>query len=214
MELGQNNRKGNDRPQLEADTFVSLSQCLSNHIRPALPTQGRARVTASPSKDLLPVTKTPVRSLMAVPEYVGKTTHPRNSGTTVSCDGVTRHPVEDGFRRHLRQDLPPRGMFQAGSFDDVSRNTYDLMTQIAEYGLCGCRINPHRCLRTSSEIHAADEREVRTFKGVSMSAELFDPTASGRGDVRRALAAVGLGVHGTRGGSPCTLGRTFVIKIL
>jgi len=31
--------------------------------------------------------------------------------------------------------LPPKGMFRAGSFSDASRNTYDLMTQTAEYGL-------------------------------------------------------------------------------
>ena len=37
--------------------------------------------------------------------------------------------------------------------------------QTAEFGLCGCRINPNRCLRTSSEIHAAGEREVRISKG-------------------------------------------------
>ena len=39
------------------------------------------------------------------------------------------------------------------------------MTQTAEYGRCGCRINLHRCFRTSSEIHAEGEREVRVFKG-------------------------------------------------
>jgi hypothetical protein len=40
-----------------------------------------------------------------------------------------------------------------------------LMTQTAEYGLCRCRINPHRCLQISSEIHPAGERQVRVFKG-------------------------------------------------
>ncbi len=30
-----------------------------------------------------------------------------------------RHPIEDGFWRHLRQDLPPKGMFQVGSFFDT-----------------------------------------------------------------------------------------------
>ena len=50
-------------------------------------------------------------------------------------------------------------------FDDASRNTLELMTENPEYGLCDCRIHPHRCLRTSSEIHAAGEREVRIFKG-------------------------------------------------
>ena len=33
--------------------------------------------------------------------------------------------------------------FQNGSIFDASRNTYELMTQTAEYRLCGCRINPH-----------------------------------------------------------------------
>jgi hypothetical protein len=51
------------------------------------------------------------------------------------------------------------------SFDDASRNTYDLMTQIAEFGLCGCRINPHRCVRMSSEIRAVGECDARILKG-------------------------------------------------
>jgi hypothetical protein len=50
------------------------------------------------------------------------------------------------------------------SLNDASRNTYELMTQTAECGLRGCRINPHPRLGTSSEIHAAGEREVRVFK--------------------------------------------------
>ena len=45
------------------------------------------------------------------------------------------------------------------------RSTWELMTQTAECGLCGCRIDPCRCHRTSSEIHAAGEREVCVFKG-------------------------------------------------
>ena len=61
--------------------------------------------------------------------------------------------------------MPRRPRFRNGSFSDSSRNRYEFMTQTAGYGLCGCRINPHRCLRTSSEIHAAGEREVRVFKG-------------------------------------------------
>jgi len=39
------------------------------------------------------------------------------------------------------------------------------MTRNPEYGLCGGRINPHRCLRMLSEIHSAGERQVRVFKG-------------------------------------------------
>ena len=39
------------------------------------------------------------------------------------------------------------------------------MTQTAEYGLCGGRIDSHRCLRTLSEIYAAGEREVCISKG-------------------------------------------------
>ncbi len=39
------------------------------------------------------------------------------------------------------------------------------MTQNPEYGLCGCRVDPHRCLQTSFEIHAVGKREVRSFKG-------------------------------------------------
>ena len=30
------------------------------------------------------------------------------------------YPIEDGFWRHWRQDLPPIGMFRAGSIDDAS----------------------------------------------------------------------------------------------
>ncbi len=62
--------------------------------------------------------------------------------------------------------MPPmRGGAVFRSIFDVSRNTYELMTQTVEFGLCGCRINPQRCLRKSSEIHAAGEREIRIFKG-------------------------------------------------
>ena len=65
---------------------------------------------------------------------------------------------------HVRQtcdagvdgDQSPR----IGSFSDASRNAYELMTQTTEYGLCGGRIDSHRCLRTLSEIHVAGEREV------------------------------------------------------
>ena len=39
------------------------------------------------------------------------------------------------------------------------------MTQTAGHGLCGFRINPHRCLRTSSEIRAVGERDARILKG-------------------------------------------------
>ncbi len=52
------------------------------------------------------------------------------------------------------------------------------MTQIAEFGLCGCRIHPHRWLRTSSEVHAAGEREVRIFKGFRCRINCLTPRAS------------------------------------
>jgi hypothetical protein len=38
----------------------------------------------------------------------GITACPNNLSTTVFCDGVTFRPIEDGFRRHLRQDPAPR----------------------------------------------------------------------------------------------------------
>ncbi len=61
--------------------------------------------------------------------------------------------------------LPPDGVFQTRSFSDASRNTYELMRQTAEDGLCSYRINPHQCPRTSSDIHTAGAREVRVFRG-------------------------------------------------
>ena len=58
------------------------------------------------------------------------------------------------------------------------RITYELMTQDPEYGLCGHGIDPHRCLRMSSEIHAAGECEVRVFVGVSMGTKYFGRMSS------------------------------------
>jgi hypothetical protein len=63
------------------------------------------------------------------------------------------------------------------SLNDASHNTYDLMTQPPKYGLCCFRINPHRCLRTSSENHAAGEREVRIFKGFRCPLNFLAPRA-------------------------------------
>ena len=59
---------------------------------------------------------TPAALFRTGSKIVGLMTHPKNPGKTVSCDGVTRHPIEDGFWRHLRQDLPPKGMSRAGWF--------------------------------------------------------------------------------------------------
>ncbi len=52
----------------------------------------------------------------------------------------------------------------SGSLFGMFRKGYDLKAQNLEYGLCGGRINPHRCLRTSSEIHVVGEREIRILK--------------------------------------------------
>ena len=65
-----------------------------------------------------------------------------------------------------------------GWFFDVYRDTYELLAQIREYGSYSCRVNPYRCPRTSSEIHAAGEREVRVYKGGSMSAQFLGPTGA------------------------------------
>ncbi len=79
-------------------------------------------------------------------------------------------------------------MFQAGSLNDAPRNTYDLMTQNPEYGLCGCRINPHPYARTSSEIHAAGEREVRIFKGFRRRLSFLAERARDAGEARNTMA--------------------------
>jgi hypothetical protein len=42
------------------------------------------------------------------PKNVRNSTHPRDPSTTVSCDSVNCHPVEDGFRRHRCQDPSPQ----------------------------------------------------------------------------------------------------------
>lgn len=59
---------------------------------------------------------------------------------------------------------------------DVSER-YDLMTQNPEYELCGCRNNPHPCPRTSSEIHAVGEREIRIFNGFRRRLNYLTPRA-------------------------------------
>ena len=80
--------------------------------------------------------------------------------------GALLRVPKNGCRIALDQiSPPPDGVFHARSLFGASRNTYDLMTQTAEYELCDCRINPHQCLRTSSEIHAAGVRELLVFKG-------------------------------------------------
>jgi len=87
---------------------------------------------------------------------------------------VSEEARSDRFLRQGRVTTGPypdggicgrQGSSHARSFDDASRNTYDLMAQNPEYGLCGCRINPRPCLPTSSEIHTVGEREIRIFNG-------------------------------------------------
>ena len=67
---------------------------------------------------------TPAALFRTGSKIVGLMTHPKNPGKTVSCDGVTRHPIEDGFWRHRRQDLPPRGMFHTRSFYGIAGGTF------------------------------------------------------------------------------------------
>jgi hypothetical protein len=84
--------------------------------------------------------------------------------------GASEKPRHDGFTElpypPAAKRLPlPRTAFQIRSIFDASRNTYELTTQAIESAPCGCRINPHRSFRTSSEIHVDGEREVLFFQG-------------------------------------------------
>jgi len=70
-----------------------------------------------------------VRIMVVIPQNLGFSTHPKNPSTTVSCDGVNCHPIEDRLRRHLRQGPPPKGVFQVRSIDGVSEIWHELMGQ-------------------------------------------------------------------------------------
>ncbi len=71
-------------------------------------------------------------------------------------------------------NLPPiSGGTVFRSFGDASRNSYELMTQTAEYGLCGCRIDFHPRLRTLSEICAAGKRGNRSQPGLVFFGKLI-----------------------------------------
>ena len=68
----------------------------------------------------------------------------------------------------------------SGWLNDVPRETHELTTQDPEYGLSNRRINPHRCVRTSSEIHATGERELRISKGFRCRLNCLTPRHQGR----------------------------------
>ena len=99
----------------------------------------------------------PDRSSEKVP-FFGARIPPSSHSTDLGRNLARKSPQQ-------RQRKCARLIPSKGSIFGVSRNTYELMTQIPEYGSCGCRINPHLCPRTSAEIHTAGEREVRVFKG-------------------------------------------------
>ena len=99
-------------------------------------------------------------------------------------------PSSPQQRQHKSVRLIPRN----GSFSDAFRNTNELMTQDTEYGPCGYRINPHRCLLG---VHApvVIHPPITPHPGETIEAGTGRPEGDGRGSsfdawcsIRTALA--------------------------
>ena len=114
--------------------------------------------------------------LVTVPKKVGNRKHPKN----IRSDGFT--------------ELLSGSTFQIRSIFDTSGNTYELMTQTVEYGLCGFRKTPLR--GQSGVIHQGNSRGILSL-GERHNLDQV-PARIGRvGCLRNAEVAYQMGIKST-----------------